>query len=225
MRKPVFLSDIDRLGEWFWVEVEGYDTMIKRQSGNFGGVEKYILGWDDVKTLGDILRKEKEVNYAPRVRYWRGEDEPTAEERAAGRWEDDSRLWTPGITYLDDREKWREFLETGRTQWPQPPDPDDPVALNREKYIMGYEPYAPMCAGCHFGKWQRATDKRWRKTAAGGRVFLPCTNIGVDGWKWWNDHQTQPESCEGYCRIGEHRPSGFGLEMGKVIRALEGMEV
>lgn len=224
MRKPLFLSEINKLGEWFWVEVEGYYPMIKRQSGNFAGVEKYILGWD-AQTLGDIIRMEREANYAPRVRYWRGGDEPTAEERAAGRWENESRLWTPDIRDSEDKAKWREYLETGRTQWPQPSDPADPVELNREQYVMGNEPYAPMCAGCHFGKWKRGTDRRWLKTAGGGRTFLPCANIGVDGWKWWNEHQSQPERCEGYCRIGEYRPSGFGLEMGKVIRTLEGMEV
>lgn len=228
MRKPVFNDDIERLGEKFWIEAEGYDTMVQGTSGNFAGIDSKILGWN-CKTLGEIWQKEKEVNYAPRVRYWRGEERPTEEERRAGRWDGRSRLWTPNVRFNDRKQveaRFAEWEETGRTQWPAAPDPEDPVALNLELAEKGEEPLAPMCAGCHFGHWKSGEDRRWYDRADGkGRYFSPCSNIGVDGWLWWQENITEPPSCEGYCKIGEHKPEGIWADFAKAIHAIGDAEV
>ena len=164
MRNPVFLSDIKQLGQWYWIEIEGCEKMLLRQSGNFAAAENEILGWG-CKTLGEVFEKQKEVNYAPRVRYWEGFAEaPTKAEREDGSWRGDSRCWAPNILRMDEDARdarWAEYLETGRTQWPLQQDPDDPVALNRSLYEAGEEPLAPICSGCHCGKWKRGTDRRW----------------------------------------------------------------
>jgi len=115
MRAPIF--DIPYLGVMYWVEVEGCQRMARKMSGNFAFLEKEILGWK-VDTLGDIFQKQKEVVFAPRVRYWEGEEPPTEEERKAGVWKDEKRLWYPvDPGWMTDQEKISEFLATGRTVW------------------------------------------------------------------------------------------------------------
>lgn len=227
MQKPVFNDDIDRLGEKFWIEAEGYDTMVQGTSGNFAGIDSKILGWN-CKTLGEIWQKEKEVNYAPRVRYWRGDEKPTDEERKAGRWDDYSRLWTPDMDFGNKaviEARFEEWAKTGRTQWPVPPDPENPVALNRELAEKGEEPLAPMCAGCHWGTWKTGRIHRWRSEVHTKEHFYACCNIGVDGWYWWNESGTQPPSCEGYCKIGEYKPEGIWADFAKAIHAIGDAEV
>jgi len=220
MREPLFTEDLDTFGEMIWIEVEGYERMIRRAVGAMIGAEKEILGWD-VETLGDTFQKQKEVNFAPRVRYWKGEEMPTKEERANGTWKDIDRLWLPSVPGGTTQEQWDEFKATGRTAWPLPPDPDDPVKLNAELAEKGDEPLAPMCAGCHFGKWKNGYERRWIKTKYGNEKFWPCDNIGVDGWKHWMEYQEQPETCEGYCKIGEYKPQGIFAEMAGVMKGIE----
>lgn len=125
LRKPVFTDDIDYLGVWYWCEVEGYEKLARRASGNMMFIEKEVMGWD-VKTQGDIWKRQKEVNYAPRFRLWKSEmedDMPTPEERAAGAWSDEDRLWMPTSNYLfggmkeENDARWEEFCRTGRTVW------------------------------------------------------------------------------------------------------------
>lgn len=116
-RKPVFLNDISHLGVWYWIEIEGYDKMTRKQSGNFAFVECEIMGWD-VETLGDLLQKQAEVNFAPRMRLWDGEEPPTAAERAAGEWRNDQRVWMPQLSDMRKRDgRYEEWCETGRTKW------------------------------------------------------------------------------------------------------------
>lgn len=97
--------------------------------------------------------------------------------------------------------------------------------LNLELAEKGEEPLAPMCAGCHFGKWKNGYDRRWLKTKNGNDVFLPCANIGVDGWYWWQENITEPPNCEGYCKIGEHKPEGIWADLAKVIHSIWDAEV
>ena len=119
MRKPVFLDDIKFLGEWYWCEIEGFEKVVRKQSGGMAFLEHSIMGWD-VDTLGDVWKKQKEVNFAPRIRFWESEsadDKPTAEERAAGGWEDLCRMWYPPYFILMDDSRMEEFKRTGRTVW------------------------------------------------------------------------------------------------------------
>lgn len=117
MRKPVFRNDITHLGVWYWYEIEGFEKLARKQSGAFAFVECEIMGWD-VETLGDLLRKQAEVNFAPRMRLWEGENEPTASERAAGEWRNDCRVWMPLWEDLYRHEgRYEEWCETGRTKW------------------------------------------------------------------------------------------------------------
>ena len=67
MREPLSVEDLDNFGEMIWIEVEGHDRMIQRPVSAMTGVEKEILGWD-VETLGELFQKQREANYAPRVR-------------------------------------------------------------------------------------------------------------------------------------------------------------
>lgn len=219
MREPLFLEDLDTFGEKVWIEVEGYDRMIQRPVGRMMGVEKEILGWS-VETLGDIFEKRKEANYAPRVRYWRGEDMPTVEERAAGAWDNLDRLWFPSVPGGETKEQMAEFEETGRTVWPLPPVPDDPVKFNAELAALGGEPLAPRCASCHWGKWKDNTKRWYEHNITKEPRFLPCVNIGTNGWKWWNEHQTEPPTCKGYCKIGEYKPHGVWAQMAGVMQEI-----
>lgn len=119
MRKPVFVQDIVFLGKWYWCEVEGFEKVARRQSGNMIFLENEIMGWECL-TLGEIWKKQKEVNFAPRIRYWESEnenDEPTAEERAASGWDDVNRLWLPCIRDMMTENRKAEYLQNGRTVW------------------------------------------------------------------------------------------------------------
>lgn len=119
MRKPVFAQDIVFLGKWYWCEVEGFEKVARRQSGNMIFLENEIMGWECL-TLGEIWKKQKEVNFAPRIRYWESEnenDEPTAEERAASGWDDVNRLWLPCIRDMMTENRKAEYLQNGRTVW------------------------------------------------------------------------------------------------------------
>lgn len=46
--------------------------------------------------------------------------------------------------------------------------------------------------------------------------FYPCHNIGVDGWEYWHEHQTEPEDCDGYCKQGEYVPTDVWAGVAKV---------
>lgn len=119
MRKPVFAQNIAFLGKWYWCEIEGFEKVARRQSGNMIFLENEIMGWECL-TLGEIWKKQKEVNFAPHIRYWESEnenDEPTAEERAASGWDDVSRLWCPYIRDMMVESRKSEYLQTGRTVW------------------------------------------------------------------------------------------------------------
>lgn len=225
MRKPVFTDDIDYLGVWYWCEIEGFDKIVRKCSGSMSFLEKQIMGWD-VKTLGDIWKKQKEVNYAPRTRFWESETEddmPTPEERAAGEWRDDHRLWQPSSEWWSDDEKMAEFEKTGRTQWPRLPVPDDPVKLNAELAALGAEPLAPMCAGCHFGKW-KDNGQRWYESKGRKLVFCPCCDPESTGWLYWMLRQEQPPHCDQYCKIGEYKPSGIFADLALAMQAIEESE-
>lgn len=119
MRKPVFLDDIKFLGKWYWCEIEGHEKVVRRQSGAMIFLEREIMGWD-VDTLGDIWKKQREVNFSPRWRFWESEskdDAPTAEERASGSWDNWCRLWLPDFHDMRNHDREEEFLRTGRTVW------------------------------------------------------------------------------------------------------------
>ena len=119
MRKPIFMDDITHLGVWYWVEIEGYEKMARMQSGALAFMECEIMGWE-CKTLSDIWQRQREVNYAPRWRMWQGKEKPTAEERAAGEWRNDCRVWLPDwAALMQDKSRIYEWQETGRTQWPK----------------------------------------------------------------------------------------------------------
>lgn len=119
MRKPVFVQDIAFLGKWYWCEIEGFEKVARRQSGYMIFLENEIMGWKCL-TLGEILKKQKEVSFSPRIRYWESEnenDEPTAEERAASGWDNVSRLWVPNIRDMMIESHEAEYLQNGRTVW------------------------------------------------------------------------------------------------------------
>lgn len=119
MRKTVFMQDIASLGKWYWCEIEGFEKVARRQSGNMIFLENEIMGWECL-TIGEICKKREEVNFAPRIRYWESEnenDEPTAEERAASGWDDACRLWLPDINDMIIESREAEYLQTGRTVW------------------------------------------------------------------------------------------------------------
>ena len=120
MRKPLFLEDIDYLGVWYWVEIEAFDMIVRKQSGNFAFIENEIMGWD-CKSLDKLWKKQREVNYAPRYRFWEGDQPPTEEERSAGEWHDDCRVWMPAANVLfdpiDGKAKAEEWKQSGRTVW------------------------------------------------------------------------------------------------------------
>lgn len=123
MRKPVFLSDVEYIGKWYWCEIEGFENVARRKSGAMLFLEKEIMGWD-VTTLDDIWKKQKEINYAPRLRLWESEnesDKPTKEEREAGSWDNWSRLWLPNYRNMN-KSREAEFLATGRTVWEKKED-------------------------------------------------------------------------------------------------------
>lgn len=118
--KPIFLEDINYLGKPYWIEIEGYDNMVCEVSGNFAFAPSKIMGWD-CKTIGDIWKKQKEVNFAPRIRYW--EDKPTKEERKAGEWSNADRAWPPSTIFSAFRTQkemdamYEKYLKTGQTQF------------------------------------------------------------------------------------------------------------
>ena len=74
------------------------------------------------------------------------------------------------------------------------------------------------CKDCHWWK-----DGDAFEIQSNGK-FLPCTNIGVDGWEYWLDTQQEPEDCDGYCKRGEYVPSGVWAGVAKLLTALE-MEI
>lgn len=65
------------------------------------------------------------------------------------------------------------------------------------------------CKDCHWWK-----DGDAFEIQSDGK-FLPCTNIGVDGWEYWLDIQQEPEDCDGYCKRGEYVPSGVWAGVAK----------
>ena len=71
------------------------------------------------------------------------------------------------------------------------------------------------CKDCHWWK-----DGDAFEIQSDGK-FLPCTNIGVDGWEYWLDIQQEPEDCDGYCKRGEYVPSGVWAGVAKLLTALD----
>lgn len=119
MRKPIFAEDITRPDMWYWIEVEGFEKMSRKQSGNIIFAASEIMGWD-CQTIFEILEKQREVNYAPRIRLWEGKDKPTVKERASRKWSDECRAWFLNWKALQkDMRRYSEWRETGRTQWPE----------------------------------------------------------------------------------------------------------
>lgn len=116
--KPIFLTDIDYLGKPYWVEIEGYDTMVRELSGRFAFVASKIMGWN-CQTIGESWEKQKEVNFAPRIRYW--EEKPNKKERETAPWSDESRAWAPSVipyTTKEDRDAmYEKYKKTGQTQF------------------------------------------------------------------------------------------------------------
>lgn len=116
--KPIFLQDIEYLGKPYWVEIEGYDTIIREVSGSFAFVASKIMGWN-CQTVGDTWKKQKEVNFAPRIRYW--EDKPTKKDRQSALWSNDSRAWSistiPHVTKEELDAMYEEYRRTGQTQF------------------------------------------------------------------------------------------------------------
>ena len=75
-------------------------------------------------------------------------------------------------------------------------------------------------------KQNRCKDCHWWKDGDAFEIqsdgkFLPCTNIGVDGWEHWLDTQQEPEDCDGYCKRGEYVPSGVWAGVAKLLTALD----
>ena len=116
--KPIFLQDIQYLGKPYWVEFEGYGVLVHETSGSFAFVASKIMGWN-CKTIGETWGKQKEVNFAPRVRYW--EDKPNKEDRENGEWSDESRAWAPAMPYYITKNErdamYEKYLKTGQTQF------------------------------------------------------------------------------------------------------------
>ena len=71
------------------------------------------------------------------------------------------------------------------------------------------------CKDCHWWK-----DGDAFEIQSDGK-FLPCTNIGVNGWEYWLDIQQEPEDCDGYCKRGEYVPSGVWAGVAKLLTALD----
>lgn len=122
MNKPTNLDGIKYLGQWFWVEIEGYEDIVRLQSGNFAFIEKKIMGWE-CETLGDIFERQQKEK-APRVRFWACEEKPSAEERAKGEWWNECRVWMPLINEIYDpvnrcyhEDRWEQFCNDGTCHW------------------------------------------------------------------------------------------------------------
>lgn len=116
MRKPIFIFDINRLGEWYYVEIQGYDTLALMQSGDFAFVERKIMGWPE-ETLGEIMLRQRREN-APCWRFWKAsEGKPTAADRRAHGWNCTCRVWRPSIEDMQNRSRYLEYTRTGRTRW------------------------------------------------------------------------------------------------------------
>ena len=115
MRKPTFEIYITHLGVLYWIELEGYEKMVRKKSGAFAFAEDQIMELG-CETLRDLFKKHREINYAPRMRLWEGEDPPTDEERRNGEWRDDQRAWLP-LFDMNNLERYAEWMKTGRTVW------------------------------------------------------------------------------------------------------------
>lgn len=116
MKKPTFLINITHLGPLYWVEIEGFEKMVRKQAGAFAFVEDQIMEWG-CENLGEVLKKHREVNFAPRMRIWVGEEPPTDEERKNGEWRDDQRAWMPSFEDMNIPGRYAEWTKTGRTNW------------------------------------------------------------------------------------------------------------
>lgn len=116
--KPVFLQDIQYLGKPYWVELEGYNMLVRETSGNFAFVASKIMGWN-CKTIGETWDRQREVNCAPRARYW--EYKPNKEDRKNGAWSNESRAWAPTMPYYIAKNEraamYEEYMKTGQTQF------------------------------------------------------------------------------------------------------------
>lgn len=69
-----------------------------------------------------------------------------------------------------------------------------------------------ICKNCHWLK-----DNEPFKVLSNGRYY-PCTNIGVDGWDYWDEHQMEPEFCEDYCKRGEYVPTGIWAGVAELVK-------
>ena len=67
------------------------------------------------------------------------------------------------------------------------------------------------CKSCHWFNHDETF-----KILSNGKYY-PCINVGVDGWKFWEETQNEPEDCDGYCRCGEHKPTGVWIGVAKLM--------
>lgn len=71
------------------------------------------------------------------------------------------------------------------------------------------------CKDCHFFKDENPFE------VMSNCKFYPCTNIGVDGWDYWNEVQDEPEHCSAWVKKGEYKPSGIWADMAQLLENLE----
>lgn len=71
------------------------------------------------------------------------------------------------------------------------------------------------CKDCHFFKGNEPFE-----IMSNGKYY-PCTNIGVDGWEYWNEHQDEPEHCSEFCKKGQYVPTGIWADLAKVVEKID----
>ena len=71
-----------------------------------------------------------------------------------------------------------------------------------------------ICKNCHWFKSENPY------VVESNGKFYPCTNIGIDGWKYWVDNQNAPKECEAFCTDQDYIPSEHWQSMAKVIKEL-----
>lgn len=115
LRKPFYVGAYQPIGIPYWVELEGYEQMEKCTKPYMFAVMR-IMGRDP-KTLGAVFADQHDMIFAPRIRFWQGEERPSDAERKAFGWRNNSRAWAPLMEDCFDEKRYREYLKTGRTVW------------------------------------------------------------------------------------------------------------